>query len=154
ALMSAPLGRAVGNAVEVAEALEILAGGGPDDVRELTVALAAEMLQAAGVDADPARALDDGSAMDTWRRMVSRQGGDPDAPLPAPSSTATIPAEQDGTIARMDALAVGTAAWRLGAGRARKTDPVQSAAGIELHAKPGDTIAKGQPLMTLQTDTP
>lgn len=153
--MSRPLGRAVGNAVEVAEAVEVLSGGGPPDVVELTVALAAEMLAAAGItDADPASALADGRAMDAWRRMITAQGGDPDATLPTPRETETVVAERSGVITRMDALKVGTAAWRLGAGRARKEDAVQAAAGITLHARPGDKVTAGDPIMTLQTDTP
>ncbi|GAB3558981.1 thymidine phosphorylase [Spelaeicoccus albus] len=153
--MSTPLGRAVGNAVEVAEAQEVLAGGGPSDVVELTVALAVEMLEAAGVSGvDPANALADGRAMDTWRRMIAGQGGDPDAALPAARETDVVVAERGGVIERLDALAVGTAAWRLGAGRARKEDDVQAAAGITLHAKPGDRVTAGDRLMTLHSDTP
>ncbi len=151
--MSTPLGRAVGNAVEVTESVEVLAGGGPPDVVELTLALAREMLALAGQpDADPARHLADGSAMDVWRAMVSAQGGDPDAPLPRARESHQVVAQQAGTVTRLDALAVGTAAWRLGAGRARKEDSVQAGAGVLLHAKPGDTVREGQSLMTLLTD--
>ena len=153
--MDRPLGRAVGNALEVAEAVEVLAGGGPEDVVELTVRLAREMLAAAGVDGrDPADALKDGSAMDVWRRMIRAQGGDPDAPLPRAAETMDVTAPADGVLARLDAYAVGVAAWRLGAGRARKEDPVAHAAGVTLHAKPGDHVRKGQPLLTLHTDEP
>ncbi|GGC93017.1 thymidine phosphorylase [Tersicoccus solisilvae] len=153
--MSTPLGLTAGNALEVAEAVEVLAGGGPADVVELTLALAREMLDAAGVtDADPAAALADGRAMDVWRRMIAAQGGDPDAPLPVAKETETVVAPASGTLARLDALGVGVAAWRLGAGRARKEDPVQAGAGITLHARPGDTVTAGQPLLTLHTDTP
>jgi thymidine phosphorylase len=153
--MNAPLGLTAGNALEVRESVEVLAGGGPADVVELTLALAREMLDAAGLrDADPARALADGSAMDTWRRMIAAQGGDPDAPLPAARETHTVPAPATGVLAGLDAYAVGVAAWRLGAGRARKEDPVQAAAGVELHAKPGDRVTAGAPLLTLHTDTP
>jgi len=153
--MDTPLGLTAGNALEVRESLEVLAGGGPADVVELTVALAREMLTAAGKpDADPAAALADGRAMDAWRRMIEAQGGDADAELPVAQHTEQILAPADGTLSRLDAYAVGIAAWRLGAGRARKEDPVQAGAGVELHAKPGDTVREGQPLMTLHTDTP
>ncbi|GAA1094916.1 MULTISPECIES: thymidine phosphorylase [Streptomyces violaceusniger group] len=153
--MSTPLGRTAGNALEVRESVEVLAGGGPADVVELTLALAREMLDAAGLkDADPAKALADGTAMDHWRRMIAAQGGDPDAPLPVARERHVLHAESTGVLTRLDAYAVGLAAWRLGAGRARKEDPVQAGAGVELHAKPGDHITTGQPLLTLHTDTP
>ncbi|THE18571.1 thymidine phosphorylase [Kocuria rosea] len=153
--MSTPLGLTVGNAVEVQESVEVLAGGGPADVVELTVALAAEMLAASGVpDADPAEALRDGRAMDVWRAMVAAQGGDPDAPLPRARESETVVAEADGVLAELDAHRVGVASWRLGAGRARREDPVQAGAGVLLHAKPGDAVRAGQPLLTLLTDTP
>ncbi|MGV9852533.1 thymidine phosphorylase [Streptomyces sp. NPDC003442] len=153
--MSTPLGLTAGNALEVRESVEVLAGGGPADVVELTLALAREMLDAAGLkDADPTKALADGTAMDHWRRMIAAQGGDPDAPLPVAREHHVLRAESTGVLTRLDAYAVGLAAWRLGAGRARKEDPVQAGAGIELHAKPGDHITAGQPLLTLHTDTP
>lgn len=153
--MDTPLGRTAGNALEVRESVEVLAGGGPGDVVELTVALAREMLAAAGKpDVDPAPALQDGRAMDVWRRMIAAQGGDPGAPLPTARHTHTVLADSGGTVTRMDALAVGVAAWRLGAGRAQKSDPVQAGAGIEMHAKPGERIEAGNPLFTLHTDTP
>ncbi|GAA3736195.1 thymidine phosphorylase [Spinactinospora alkalitolerans] len=154
--MDAPLGRRVGNALEVAEALEVLAGGGPDDVVELTVTLAREMLTAAGPTGgkDPADALRDGSAMDAWRRMIAAQGGDPDAPLPEAAESRPILAPESGTLTRLDAHAVGVAAWRLGAGRARKEDPVSPGAGVTLHAKPGEQVRTGRPLFTLHTDDP
>jgi len=150
--MSTPLGHAVGNAVEVAEAIEVLAGGGPRDVVELTLALAREMLAAAGLaDADPAAALADGRAMDTWRAMVRAQGGDPEAPLPVAGESETVRAERDGYVA-VDAYGVGLAAWRLGAGRARKEDPVSAAAGIVLHRRHGEPVRAGDPLYELRTD--
>ena len=153
--MSTPLGRTAGNALEVQEAVEVLAGGGPPDVVELTVALAREMLTAAGHDDhDPSEVLASGKAMGVWRSMISAQGGDPDATLPTARETEVIIADRDGVLAVLDAHAVGIAAWRLGAGRARKEDPVQAAAGVELHAKPGDPVRTGQPIMTLHTDTP
>lgn len=153
--MSTPLGLTAGNALEVRESVEVLAGGGPADVVELTVALAREMLSAAGVsDVDPADALADGRAMDVWRRMVAAQGGDPDAELPTAAEQHVITAPESGVLQSLDAYAVGVAAWRLGAGRARKEDPVQAGAGVELHAKPGDPVTQGQPLLTLHTDTP
>jgi thymidine phosphorylase len=153
--MSVPLGRAVGNAVEVAESVEVLKGGGPADVIELTLALAREMLALAGLpDVDPEPVLASGQAYETWCAMISAQGGDPSAPLPAPTHVHTVPAATDGVLSTLDALAVGVAAWRLGAGRARKEDPVQPAAGILLHAKPGDQVRAGDPLLELHTDTP
>ncbi|MYY10349.1 thymidine phosphorylase [Streptomyces sp. SID4919] len=153
--MSTPLGLTAGNALEVRESIEVLAGGGPADVVELTIALAREMLDAAGLrDADPEKALADGSAMDAWRRMIAAQGGDPDAALPVARERHVVTAPASGVLTRLDAYGVGVAAWRLGAGRARKEDPVQAGAGVELHAKPGDRVAEGAPLMTLHTDTP
>ncbi|MFV2176170.1 thymidine phosphorylase [Actinomadura sp. LOL_016] len=151
--MDRPLGNAVGNALEVAESVEVLAGGGPSDVVELTVALAREMLDAAGITGkDPADALRDGSAMDVWRRMIAAQGGDPDAPLPEAAVTHTIAAPSTGVLIRLDAYGVGVAAWRLGAGRARKEDPVSFGAGVTCHAKPGDAVEAGRPLLTLHAD--
>lgn len=155
--MSTPLGLTVGNALEVRESVEVLAGGGPSDVVDLTVALAVEMLKGAGKDvsdADVRAALSDGRAMDKWRAMIAGQGGDNDAALPVAKEQHVITAAQSGTLTELDAFGVGVASWRLGAGRARKEDPVQAGAGIELHAKPGDMVTAGQPLMTLHTDTP
>ncbi|UNK45054.1 thymidine phosphorylase [Arthrobacter sulfonylureivorans] len=153
--MSTPLGLTAGNAIEVEESVEVLAGGGPEDVVELTVKLAEEMLQAAGVaDADPAAALRDGRAMDVWKSMIRAQGGDPDAPLPVARESEVVYAPADGVLVQLDALSVGVAAWRLGAGRARKEDAVQAGAGVRMHAKPGATVRAGEPLMTLLTDTP
>src|SRR5699024_278228 len=120
---------------------------------ELTVALAAEMLAGVGItDVDPAENLRSGRAMDSWRAMIAAQDGDPDAALPQPRHEHTITAASSGTVSRLDAYAVGIAAWRLGAGRSRKEDPVQAAAGVRLHAKPGDPVTAGQPLLTLYTD--
>lgn len=153
--MSIPLGLTAGNALEVRESVEVLAGGGPADVVELTIALANEMLAAAGVTGvDPAEKLRDGTAMDAWRAMISAQGGDPSAELPVAPEQHVVPAPSSGVLSKLDALAVGVAAWRLGAGRARKEDPVSAVAGVELHAKPGDQIQEGQPLLTLHTDDP
>ena len=152
--MNVPLGRAVGNAVEVAESVAVLQGGGPADVVELTLALAREMLALAGLDVDPAAVLASGEAYETWCRMISAQGGDPSAPLPTPSHVHTVVAPASGVLASLDAYAVGVAAWRLGAGRARKEDPVQAAAGILCLAKPGDPVTEGEPLLELHTDTP
>jgi len=151
--MDRPLGRAAGNAVEVAESVEVLAGGGPADVVELTLALAREMLAGAGRDdIDPAEALADGRAMDVWRRMITAQGGDPDAPLPRPAETHVVTAPATGTLTRLDAYALGVAAWRLGAGRARKEDPVSAAAGVLWTAGVGEQVTAGQPLLELHTD--
>jgi thymidine phosphorylase len=153
--MQVPLGLTAGNALEVRESVEVLAGGGPEDVVELTLALAREMLAAAGRDGvDPADALRDGRAMDAWKAMIRAQGGDPEAPLPVARETHEVLVPADGVLVELDALKVGVAAWRLGAGRARKEDPVQAGAGVELHAKPGATVRGGERLMTLHTDTP
>lgn len=153
--MSTPLGLTAGNALEVRESVEVLAGGGPQDVVDLTLALAREMLAAAGRDdVDPANALADGRAMDAWRRMIAAQGGDPDATLPTARETHVVTAPADGVLTGLDALGVGVAAWRLGAGRSRPGEDVQAGAGVELHAKPGDAVRAGEPLMTLHTDTP
>ncbi|MCW2770532.1 MAG: thymidine phosphorylase [Aeromicrobium sp.] len=153
--MSTPLGLTAGNACEVAESVEVLAGGGPTDVVELTLALAREMLAAAGrTDIDPADALASGAAMDVWRRMIAAQGGDPDAALPTAKETHVVVSPETGTLTRLDAMSVGVAAWRLGAGRSRPGEQVQAAAGVVMHAKPGDAVTAGQPLMTLHTDTP
>ena len=153
--MQTPLGLTAGNALEVRESVEVLAGGGPSDVVELTLVLAREMLAAAGRGhVDPADALKNGRAMDVWRRMVTAQGGDPSATLPVARESHQILAPGSGVLTQLDALKVGIAAWRLGAGRARKEDKVQAGAGIEMHAKPGAVVRAGDPLMTLHTDTP
>jgi thymidine phosphorylase len=151
--MDTPLGRAVGNAVEVQESVAALQGRGPRDLMEVTLALAAHMLALTGIDADPAAAIADGRALAAYRAMIRAQGGDPDAPLPqAAHTTRALPAPATGWLTRLDALAVGTAAWRLGAGRARKEDPVSAAAGIICLAKPGDRVQRGQPLLELRAD--
>ncbi|STD05312.1 Pyrimidine-nucleoside phosphorylase [Dermatophilus congolensis] len=155
--MSRPLGRKIGNTLEVEESVEVLAGGGPADVVDLTVALAERMLSLADVNVgqDELRAaLADGRAMDTWRRMITAQGGDPDAAMPRATCTEDVLAESDGVLTRLDALSVGVASWRLGAGRSRKDEPVQMGAGIEIHVEPGARVRKGDKLLTLHTDTP
>jgi thymidine phosphorylase len=153
--MAVPLGRAVGNAVEVAESLEVLAGGGPPDVVELTVRLAAEMLELAGVDArDPADTLLDGTAMDRFGDIVAAQGGDLSRPLPVAANSETITAARGGTMGNIDALAVGLAVWRLGAGRSRPGERVQPGAGLRIHRRPGEPVAAGEVLFTLYSDTP
>jgi thymidine phosphorylase len=153
--MDTPLGRAVGNAVEVEEAVAMLSGGGddgPPDLAEVTLALAAEMLALAGLPASPAAALADGRALERYRAMIRAQGGDPDAPLPRAAHAAVLTAAETGWLRRLDARAVGMAAWRLGAGRARKEDPVSAAAGVICLAKPGDRVERGQPLLELRGD--
>lgn len=153
--MSAPLGRTVGNALEVRESVEVLAGGGPADVIELTVALAREMLAAAGKpDADVEAALQDGRAMDTWKRMIAAQGGDPDAALPVARHTEELRASEDGVVTGLDAMKVGVAGWRLGAGRSRPGEAVQFGAGVELHRVIGEEVRAGDLLATLHTDNP
>lgn len=151
--MDVPLGLMVGNALEVQESVEVLSGGGPADIIELTVTLAREMLDLAGItDLDPADTLRDGTAMDVWNQMISAQGGDPKAPLPVAKHSHEVLSSGAGVLTRLDALQVGVAAWRLGAGRARKEDPVSAGAGIQIHAKPGDEVAAGARLLTLYTD--
>ncbi|OZE30122.1 thymidine phosphorylase [Rhodococcus sp. 05-2254-5] len=153
--MDTPLGLTAGNALEVQESVEVLAGGGPADIVELTITLARTMLAAAGIEGiDPADKLADGSAMDRWRTMIAAQGGDPDAALPVARESQEFTATQDGVVTGLDAMGVGLAAWRLGAGRERQGEPVQSAAGVRLHAKRGDRVRAGDRLATLYTDTP
>ena len=153
--MNRPLGYTVGNAVEVVESLEVLAGGGPGDVVELTLALAAEMLDAAGIDGvDPAETLRDGSAMDRFERLVAAQGGDLRAGLPLGAATETVTAARGGVLTDVDAMAVAMAAWRLGAGRAEPGASVQAGAGVRIHRRPGDPVTAGQTVFTLYTDTP
>ena len=153
--MDIPLGLTAGNALEVRESVEVLAGGGPSDIVELTVLLAREMLETVGItNVDPAEMLKNGKAMDVWRQMISAQGGDPDAKLPTAKENLTVTAQSSGTILSMDAMKVGLAAWRLGAGRSRQGEAVQAGAGIEIHAKPGEVVVAGAPLYTLHTDTP
>jgi thymidine phosphorylase len=151
--MDVPLGRAVGNALEVEESLAVLRGEGPADVVEVTLALAREMLRLAGIDADPAAALADGRALETYRAMIAEQDGDPDAPLPRARISAVVTAPETGWLRRLDARAVGVAAWRLGAGRARKEDPVSPAAGVLCLVKPGERVEAGQPVLELRADT-
>ncbi|WRS29147.1 thymidine phosphorylase [Actinomycetaceae bacterium MB13-C1-2] len=153
--MSTPLGLTVGNALEVRESVEVLAGGGPQDVVDLTVSLAREMLRLVGKDdVDVQAALSDGRAMDRWNQMIADQGGDPAAALPVAKYQEQIVAEESGYLSELDAWGVGICAWRLGAGRTRQGEAVQAGAGVEIHAKPGDSVKKGQPLLTLHTDTP
>jgi thymidine phosphorylase len=153
--MNTPLGRAIGNALEVEESIEVLAGGGPADVVELTVALAREMLGAVGLsDVDPAEVLASGKAMDTWRAMIRAQGGKPDAALPAASEVELVRAKTAGVVTAIDAYGMGLAAWRLGAGRARKEDPVSAGAGVVLHKRPGERVKKGETIAELRADDP
>jgi thymidine phosphorylase len=152
--MDVPLGLTAGNALEVRESVEVLAGGGPADVVELTIVLAREMLDAAGIKQlmDPADALKNGAAMDSWKKMIRAQGGDPDAKLPVAKENINILADKDGTLSSMDAMSVGIAAWRLGAGRSKQGEKVSLGAGIEIHAKPGAQVKKGDLIYTLHAD--
>jgi thymidine phosphorylase len=152
--MNTPLGRAVGNAIEVAEALDVLGGGGPADVRDLSVAEAEAMLGLAGLEGEPAKALADGRALEKFREMVRAQGGDPDQPLPASPVLGAVTAERDGFVSRLDAYQVGMASWRLGAGRSRPGEAVSAAAGVMCLAKPGERVTKGQPIVELHGDDP
>jgi thymidine phosphorylase len=150
--MNTPLGLAAGHSIEVEESVEVLAGGGPADVVELTLALAQEMLDAAGVDADPEAVLRDGRAMDAWRALIRAQDGDPDAPLPRAPEIEEVRADRSGYVSTVDAYGIGVAAWRLGAGRARKEDPVSASAGVLLRKRPGDAVSAGDVLMELRAD--
>jgi thymidine phosphorylase len=152
--MDVPLGLTAGNALEVRESVEVLAGGGPSDVVELTIVLAREMLDAAGIKQlmDPADALKNGAAMDSWKKMIRAQGGDPDAKLPVAKENVKILADKDGTLSSMDAMSVGIAAWRLGAGRSKQGEKVSFGAGIEIHAKPGAQVKQGDLIYTLHAD--
>src|SRR5258708_7469598 len=150
--MDAPLGRAVGNAVEVEEAVATLRGEGPPDLVEVTLALAGEMLALAGIRADPAGALADGRALDRYRAMIAAQGGDPDAPLPRAHHSEEVTAAESGWLRGLDARAGGVAAWRLGAGRARKEDRVSASAGVLCLAQPGEPVEAGQPVLELRAD--
>ncbi|MBS4728966.1 thymidine phosphorylase [Mycobacterium sp. SM1] len=153
--MTCPLGASAGNALEVAEALEVLAGGGPPDVVELTLRLAGEMLEITGIEGrDPAQTLRDGTAMDVFRALVAAQGGDLSVPLPIGACSETVTADRSGTMGNIDAMAVGMTVWRLGAGRARPGERVQPGAGIRIHRRPGEPVMAGEPLFTLYTDTP
>ena len=153
--MSTPLGKKIGNALEVEESLEVLSGGGPEDVVEITVELAAEMLRLSGItDVDPRENLSNGKALDKWRQMIKAQGGDPDAPLPKAEHWHVIRAAESGYVSELEAISVGVASWRLGAGRERKEDAVQFGAGIEIHAQVGQQVKAGDPVMTLFTETP
>ncbi len=153
--MDVPLGRSAGNALEVAEAVDLLAGGGPADLVELTVTLAREMLALVGLqDRDPAEVLARGGAMDAWRTMVRAQGGDPEATLPSAHEVEVVPAPVDGVLRRLDARSLGVAVWRLGAGRTHMDDPVSPTAGIVWHATIGDRVSAGQPLLELHVDDP
>ena len=154
--MDVPLGLTAGNALEIRETLEVLAGGGPSDVVELTLLLANEMLDAAGIKpkVTPEEALKNGMAMDVWRKMISAQGGDNQAPLPVAKEKMEIKAKASGRLLNLDAMKVGVAAWRLGAGRQKQGEILQLGSGIEIHAKPGDLVVKDQTILTLHTDEP
>jgi thymidine phosphorylase len=154
--MDVPLGLTAGNALEIRETLEVLAGGGPSDVVELTLLLANEMLDAAGIKpkVTPEEALKNGMAMDVWRKMISAQGGDNQAPLPVAKEKMEIKANASGKLLTLDAMKVGVAAWRLGAGRQKQGEMLQLGSGIEIHAKPGDLVVKDQTILTLHTDEP
>jgi thymidine phosphorylase len=152
--MDTPLGRTAGNGLEVMESVQALRGEGPADLMEVTLALAKEMLELAGIDADPGATITDGSAFDKWNAMIRAQDGDPDAPVPEASERSVVAAESAGVLTKLDARAVGIAAWRLGAGRARKEDPVSPSAGVVCLKKPGDEVTEGEPLLELHTDEP
>jgi thymidine phosphorylase len=152
--MDTPLGRTAGNGLEVTESVQALRGQGPDDLMEVTFALASEMLELAGIDADPRSAVADGSALAKWNEMIRAQQGDPEAPLPEASERKMVVAETSGVVTRLDARAVGIAAWRLGAGRARKEDPVSPSAGVVCLKKPGEEVNEGEPVLELHADDP
>jgi thymidine phosphorylase len=150
--MNAPLGRAVGNALEVNESVDVLRGAGPDDVRMLTLELARIMVELVGLDVAPEKKLDDGSAYDVYCHMIEAQGGDSDATLGVAKFRETVLAPRAGVVASLDALCVGVAAWRLGAGRAKKEDPVSAAAGVLCLVREGDEVEATQPLFELHAD--
>lgn len=153
--MSTPLGKKIGNALEVEESIEVLSGGGPEDVIEITVELAKEMLKLSGItDVDPRENLSNGKALEKWREMIKAQGGDPDAALPKAEHWHVVRAKESGYVSSLEAISVGVASWRLGAGRERKEDAVQFGAGIEIHAQVGTAVKVGDPVMTLYTETP
>ena len=153
--MSTPLGKKIGNALEVEESIEVLSGGGPEDVIEITVELAKEMLKLSGItDVDPRENLSNGKALEKWREMIKAQGGDPDAALPKAEHWHVVRAKESGYVSSLEAISVGVASWRLGAGRERKEDAVQFGAGIEIHAQVGTAVKAGDPVMTLYTETP
>src|SRR5512144_878747 len=159
--MDQPLGRAVGNALEVVETIELLRGGGPPDLREVTVELTAEMLVLGGAapDAPAARArvaaaIADGRGLAKLEQIVLAQGGDPAAirdpgRLPRAPRTYEVPASVAGVVAAIDAEAVGLAAVALGAGRARVEDRVDPAVGIVVHRRLGERVERGEPLCTV-----
>lgn len=151
--MDEVLGYTVGNALEVEESLAVLAGGGPTDIIDLTVALATEMLDLVGIDADPAAVLSSGQALPVFEAMVAGQGGDLDPPLPEAAHRATIDATRGGIVASVQARPVGVTAWQLGAGRAHQDDTVSAAAGVRCLVKKGDTVKAGQPLLELHADS-
>ena len=150
--METPLGNAVGNALEVSEAIDVLNGKGPSDVIEITLALAKEMLNLAGINKDPAQGLKDGSAFNIWKNMIKAQGGNPDAEIPVAKKKELVLSKQSGYITDLNAYAIGLSAWRLGAGRAKKEDAVSKTAGIICLAKEGDYVEKGQPVLELHID--
>jgi thymidine phosphorylase len=150
--MDQPLGRAVGNSIEVVESVEVLRGGGPSDVRELTLALARLMLELVDINVDPREKLDDGSAYEVYRSMIAAQGGDPDAVLVAAPVREVVTSQASGWVSSLDARCVGVAAWRLGAGRARKEDPVSAGAGVMCLVREGEQVALGQPIFELYAD--
>ena len=150
--MDTPLGNAVGNALEVSESIDVLNGKGPQDVIEITLALAKEMLQLAGINKDPATGLKDGTALQVWKKMIVAQGGNPDIEIPVAKQKENVVATQSGYITDLDAYAIGLSAWRLGAGRAKKEDAVSKTAGIICLAKEGDYVEKDQPVLELHID--
>ena len=156
--MDAPLGRTVGNALEVAEAIDCLRGAGPPDLRELTLDLCLEVAPDGIGRADLERLLDSGAALDRFRRLVEAQDGDPavvDDPslLPTAPVRREVPAGDSGRVAEIPARAVGLASVELGAGRRRVEDDVDPRVGFELHVKPGDAVEKDQSLATVHART-
>jgi len=156
--MSIPLGRAVGNALEVQEALDTLRGDGPQDLVDLCAELGGRLLQMAKISPDLEagkakilEALENGDGLVVFEKMVKAQGGSIDSlyNLPKAKGVMEVPANSNGWIKAMDALEIGNAAMRLGAGRETKDDPVDHAVGIVLHKKVGDKVEKGESLATL-----
>jgi thymidine phosphorylase len=150
--MNAPLGQAVGNALEVTESVNVLKGRGPSDVRDLTLELATIMIELVGLNVEPATKLDDGSAFEVYRQMIRAQGGDPDADMALAAIREVVVASRAGYVSSVDAFAVGVTAWRLGAGRARKEDSVSASAGVMCLIREGEMVEKDQPLFELHAD--
>lgn len=158
--MSAPLGMAVGNALEINEVVDLLDGHGPAALRELVITAAGLLISLSdlGLDEEEGRlralhAISSGAARETWNTWIRAQGGDPRARLPLAPVEHTVLAPSAGVVRAIDALSVGQAAARLGAGRMRKEDPIDHGVGVLMHTRVGDRIAAGEPIVTVYART-